>query len=188
MKIAMTPSETSLFSAFVSAADHYLEFGAGGSTVLAANHVRSSIISVDSSDEWLAAVSAATATKLKNIRLCKVDIGPTREWGAPADESMRHLWPLYSQSIWSEPNATSADLYLIDGRFRVCCFAETISRAKIGAIVLIHDFATRPAYHVVNTLARRIAVCEALSAFVKDDNSSVADAKQMANDYRFNFY
>ena len=43
---------------------------------------------------------------------------------------------------------TSLDFVLIDGRFRVRCALELIRRG-IDATVFIHDFWTRPHYHVV---------------------------------------
>jgi hypothetical protein len=96
-----------------------------------------------------------------------VDIGPTGDWGRPIDESAKDQWPLYATKIWEIEGADRADLYLIDGRFRVSCFLETLMRCHPNAIILIHDFAPRAEYHIVREFAHEIAVSSNLSAFVR---------------------
>jgi len=179
----MTNSEQALLKSFYQAAKSYLEFGAGGSTVFAAQYV-GRIITVESSSEWLNKVAVQIPG---NVRFSAhlADIGPVRDLGYPLDDKSREQWPAYSTSVWHKPDAHACDLYLIDGRFRVCCFAESLIRAKNGAIILIHDFENRPQYHVVKALCRNVAIAENLSAFVKDNSSDLARAKAVANEYRF---
>jgi hypothetical protein len=69
--------------------------------------------------------------------------------------------------IWLNPEASRADLYLVDGRFRVACFMQIILHAHPDALIAIHDFANRPQYHVIYDVAREIAVRENLSVFVR---------------------
>ena len=61
MTPAMKPSEIGLFSAFCAGAHSYVEFGCGGSTVLAAGLVRGQIKVVDSDPKWLDNVKKACA-------------------------------------------------------------------------------------------------------------------------------
>jgi hypothetical protein len=189
MNVAMTRREATLFEAFLRGSRNYLEFGSGGSTFLAAKHVTDRIISVDSSQEWLAKVNTAVASLPGNkpeLTLHYVDIGPTREWGYPVDDLKRSNWPNYSTQIWFSSEAASyADLYLIDGRFRVACFCETLLRAPSGSFILVHDFDGRPAYHVALSLARRVATIDQLSVFVKDEHADLTKAQQVAEDSRF---
>jgi hypothetical protein len=188
LKLAMTDKEAALLEAHLRATRSYLEFGSGGSTFLAAQYVRDSLISVDSSLEWLTRVESeiGKVRKHADISLHHVDIGPLVQWGYPADHSNRNSWPQYSTSVWQNEGSTDADLYLIDGRFRVACFSETLVHARVGAMILIHDFESRPEYHVVKELTRRVAVADELSVFVKDTNSNVDAAKKMAEAYRYN--
>jgi hypothetical protein len=186
MLLAMSDREAVLFEAFVEKASIYLEFGAGGSTCIAARHVRK-IISIDSSDEWLNKVQQAIVSSGSNteLQLHKVDIGPIGDWGTPTEPTHRHKWPDYSLSVWESQEATLADLILIDGRFRVACFAEALARARDGAIIMIHDFEDRDYYHVLKRLARYIAVTEKLSIFQKDASSDVEGAERIAEEYRY---
>lgn len=186
MNIAMTKDETTLLKAFLSASSNYLEFGTGGSTFLAAQYVKSKIITIDSSQEWLDSVEAKIETLQSHPQIVfhQVDIGKTGQWGYPTDTANKSQWPDYSESVWSEQHASKSDLYLVDGRFRIACFAETAIRAQMGAIILIHDFANRPKYHVVSNFIRCIAVAENLSAFIKDNSTDVHRAAELASEYR----
>jgi hypothetical protein len=125
MTPAMTPSEISLLSGFLRSANNYVEFGIGGSTVLASSLVKRSIVSVESSAEWIEKVASSVDIDRSRIHLNLVhaDIGPVGALGGPASEASRSLWPNYSKVIWSLADVEAADLYLVDGRFRVACFA-----------------------------------------------------------------
>lgn len=188
LPIAMTERETALLDALLEASTDYLEFGAGGSTCRAFQRVKRRIICADSSAKWLAdvekATSEITAGHQPKLVLSLADLGPTGDWGAPTDDESKEKWPSYSLNVWSIDGAEQSDLFLIDGRFRVACFAETFVRARIGSLVMIHDFESRPRYHVVFDFARRVAVAEELSVFVKDERSDVLMAARVAEKYR----
>ena len=100
-------------------------------------------------------------------RLVHVDIGPTKEWGYPDGEARRDDWRSYHERIWADPEASRADFYLVDGRFRVACFAQVLLHAAPDALIAIHDFANRPDYHVVHDVAREVARTENLSVFLR---------------------
>jgi hypothetical protein len=84
----MTDKEMALFEAVTNCASNYLEFGSGGSTVLATTTVSSRVISINSSQQWLDSVRAnATSAPGDRLILHYVDIGPTGDWGAPTDNN-----------------------------------------------------------------------------------------------------
>ncbi|MCB4823450.1 hypothetical protein [Roseicella aerolata] len=165
----MTPAERHLLAALLCRARRYVEFGAGGSTCLAARLVGEAVTSVDSSPEWLARVRAACLDLQLPISptLVHADIGETGAWGYPADTAGRDRWPDYHARVWSDPEAAQADLYLVDGRFRVACFMQTVLRCRPEARIAIHDFGNRPAYHVVREVAQEIAATGTLSVFLR---------------------
>src|SRR5262245_31491438 len=120
----MAPDEWNTFSGFVRCGERYVEFGAGASTVLAAELVKDWVIAFDSSQAWLDLVASACRerkTRLSPVLSC-VDIGEIGDWGFPKDETARERWPRYHASMWDDPHLAEADLYLIDGRFRIACF------------------------------------------------------------------
>src|SRR3978361_649570 len=123
----MTDKEGARLAAHLRVTRSYLEFGSGGSTFLAAQHVRDSLISVDSSLEWLTRVESEIGKVRKHagISLHHVDIGPLVQWGYPADHSNRNSWPQYSTSVWQNEGSTDADLDLIEGRFCMSSLSDT---------------------------------------------------------------
>jgi hypothetical protein len=150
----MEPAGLNLLTERLSGCTCFLEYGAGGSTVLAAEIGVPRIYSVESDRTFLRAVKDAVAEIAPGAKLYDqyVDIGPTIEWGNPRDTSKAAKWPLYSSSIWHEiilKSEHAPDLVLIDGRFRVACFLATLVFSKPGTIVLFDDYYDRPNYHIV---------------------------------------
>jgi hypothetical protein len=185
MRIDMNAREAAVLEAFLRSSNHYLEFGSGGSTALAATCVRRSIISVEASPEWIEKVKVeVTRSKtVERLTLHNPDIGPTRELSYPLGEAHKQQWSNYSTTVWSEPDSALTDLCLVDGRFRVACFCETMARCAAGVIILIHDF-DREAYQVVLEVGRRLAVIDRLSVFTKDQNTNILRAMELSHQYR----
>lgn len=136
----------------------YLEFGAGGSTLLAARLGVPTIVAVDSDAQWVAAVRehAELAPRILDgsISVLHGDIGPTRDWGFPAGEEHKAKWPRYLEVAWVEwtRRGTLPDLVFVDGRFRVaCCLSVVVAVGGAAATtVLLHDmFDQRPDYRDV---------------------------------------
>ena len=182
----MSTPEVELFSAFARCATHYFEFGAGGSTVLASRLVKGSVTAIDSAQVWLDSVLAACASDPTSLspRLEHVDIGETAEWGYPANCDAQGRWPDYYQKFRASEFFTKADLYLVDGRFRVASFATVVLYGNPDAVILIHDYSSRPEYHVVETIAQKVATAEDLSAFVRARGSVLDEAEFLLQKYR----
>lgn len=184
---AMTQKEIMLLTSFYHSARSYVEFGCGGSTFFAAKMVKEQIITVDSDYTWLSKVEVACRvanTKL-HPRACFVDIGPTKEFGYPVDEARREAWPMYHEQVWSIADASAADLYMIDGRFRLACFLQTLLHAQPEAVILIHDYVTRPHYHFVEQFTRELCRTDELVAFQRSANFSREKATAMLLHHRF---
>lgn len=180
----MSAKEYELFLAFVRNSENYVEFGSGGSTFVASKLVKTSILSVDSSSEWLEKVMAACAPHPVQPTLVHIDIGPTGNWGFPANDKQKADWPAYSQDVWGVEGACEGDLYMIDGRFRVACFAQTVLHCRPDALIAIHDFASRPYYHDVHAIARMIASAEEMAIFRPRQGAQDA-ARNLAQAFQF---
>lgn len=165
MQPRMSANEFALFSSFVKTSERYLEFGAGGSTFIASSYVKSWVISINSSQQWLDSVSSACEANRTKPELTFKDIGPVGDWGHPVDPTTRSRWPDYHASIWNSPRSMNADLYLVDGRFRVACFAQIVLHCRPDAIIGFHDFASRNHYHCIREISREIAVAEDMAFF-----------------------
>ena len=147
MQPHMTAAEVTQFELQLAGLSSSLEFGCGGSTLVAARQVRR-IVSVDSDPLWLAKVHAEIAREAVDFTPVHIDIGPVGEWGYPADESRLRDWPRYHTRIWQSMGG-SPDAVLVDGRFRVACLLQAIIHCKPDCIFLFHDFNDRPHYHRV---------------------------------------
>lgn len=150
----MEPEGLKILDSRLAKASIFLEYGAGGSTVLASEMGVRTIYSVESDRGFLDAVTGAVAETKSEANLIDhfVDIGPTAEWGNPKDSTKAAKWPHYASSIWTrifEENLPHPDLILIDGRFRVACFLACLHFAKPGTTILFDDYYDRPHYHVV---------------------------------------
>lgn len=156
MQPRMTAAEITQLELHLAGRASLLEFGCGGSTLVAARQVRT-IVSVDSDPAWLAEVGANLARAAIDFTPFHADIGPTGEWGYPADQSRVRDWPRYHVNVWRTISG-SPDAVLIDGRFRVACLLQTLIHCKPDCIILFHDFNDRAHYHValkhVDVLAR----------------------------------
>lgn len=180
LKIEMSSREIILFKRFLSRAKFYFEFGCGGSTVAACGLVSEKVISVDSSTDWLDRVRAECVGKNISPDLRFVDIGPTGEWGAPIDTISREKWPKYSSSV-----VPGADFYFVDGRFRVACFISALIISEKGSYIGIHDFQSRPDYHIVKSLCTEVASEENISIFIKDAYCNVQKALELYDYYKY---
>ena len=150
MPPAMTPEEIRCYRSHLERAERVVEYGAGGSTMMA---VRAGVhtYTVESDSAWIARLRSrpivVQAEGTGRLTLTRVDIGPVKGLGKPADDSKRENWPLYAAAPWDAKQ--TPDLVLIDGRFRVACILQAVLHAPRDCIVFAHDFWNRPRYHVV---------------------------------------
>lgn len=133
-----------------------LEYGAGGSTVLAAEMPGKTVFSVESDPAHVARLQDwfAVEPPRADVRLHHADIGPTVEWGRPADERAFRRWPGYPISVWDRPDFLHPDVVLIDGRFRVACLLTTAFRITRPVVALVDDYRGRKPYHAVEPFLR----------------------------------
>jgi hypothetical protein len=87
--------------------------------------------------------------------------------------------------MWENDAADTADLYLIDGRFRVACFLETLLHCRPDAVILFHDFAPRPNYHIVREFAREVATAATLSVFIRKPDHSRSHLLEVLDRVRY---
>jgi len=180
MHVPLTPhmpaDEVEKLTSLLKKARCFLEFGAGGSTRLAASLNVPHIYSVESDEAFSAAVAGAVGemkTKSK-LYITHANIGRTKEWGVPVDNSAVVKWPDYPLGIWEKlkQDKKNPNLVLIDGRFRAACALAAIFQLRAGTPILIDDYLGREqAYDVVSKhaplveMAGRMAVFEVPSKY-----------------------
>ncbi len=138
--------DDALFKSALKTARVYFEWGCGKSTLWAATHTDSLIYSFDTSSEWVSKVSRQISDMAARAHINFVNVGPLGDWGTPLGYTQRNNFPLYTQHLWTRQS--DANVILIDGRFRVCCFLNALKYAKVGALILFDDYVNRPHYHI----------------------------------------
>ena len=136
------------------AATTILEYGSGGSTVMAARMGRT-VFSVESDRAWAERLMAHLAPISAKARVHHANIGPTGPWGMPTRQRGAWRFHGYALSVWDRADFVQPDLVLIDGRFRAACLVAVMLRATKPVTVLFDDYAKRGYYHGVERLARK---------------------------------
>lgn len=163
-----------LFVEAMSACTVYAEYGCGASTVWCANNTTVPIIAVDSSAEWIARVRDRSERR-DGLNTVHVDLGELGDWGRPVGYDRRSAFSDYIGAPWTYE--INPDLILVDGRFRVACFLQSLVNAAEGSTILFDDYTERRQYHVVEEFAERVAACGTMAKFVvpaKLDRDAIA--------------
>lgn len=80
--LTLPPAEAELLATSLSQASVVLEYGSGGSTLLALEDPSLRVMTVETDAAYLARVTEAVPDQdLDRLRALHVDLGPTREWG-----------------------------------------------------------------------------------------------------------
>jgi hypothetical protein len=157
----------------------FLEYGSGGSTVMASGYPGLKIHSIDSDEAFLIAVKDRCIQEFPECNLSShhVEIGPTSEWGVPSDLSKANLWPSYSIKPWEEfrKESIKPDLILVDGRFRVSCFLVSLALAPLGTVILFDDYTNRNQYHMVERYLFPESIHGRMARFRKITEPNLAD-------------
>jgi len=149
----MSPGEIELFLCAARGKHFAVEFGVGGSTFCLIDAGIDRVFSVESDITWIETI--ITHEHLRphvasgRLTMHHGDIGPTRKWGHPLDNSRIDDWPNYWREPWRQIPANEVDLVFIDGRFRVACALHALEQGTQDMTVMVHDFWNRPKYEVL---------------------------------------
>jgi hypothetical protein len=165
--LTLPPREAALLSTEYARARVILEYGSGGSTLLAARQPGKLVFSVESDRRWAEDLQLGLDREAppSPAVIYPVDIGPTGDWGRPRDDRAWRRFHRYPLAIWDEPFFRHPDVVLIDGRFRAACLVTVCLRITRPVTVLFDDYANRPAYHAVERLARPAAIVGRMARF-----------------------
>lgn len=156
----MPPEAVEKLTELLKGSSCFLEYGAGGSSRLAARLGVRDIYSVESDKAFLEAVSTALDEDNSAATFHPVfaDIGPTKEWGNPVDNSGVRRWPDYALGVWDQlrTHQMMPDLILVDGRFRLACTLASLLHAPAGTTIMIDDYVKRERHYQAFTRHAKI--------------------------------
>ena len=149
-ELTMPAAEAALLRA-ASAADVILEYGVGGSTVMAVEMAGKTITSLETDQLWVDALNGWFEQNpcKSSPDIVWANIGPTKAWGRPANDEHWNEYAKYPLEIWSLNEIPRPDVVLVDGRFRAGCVLATAFNCTQKTRVLVDDYMRRPSYHRV---------------------------------------
>lgn len=174
--VTLPEDEAKALAGALRKAQVVLEYGSGGSTVMAAE-MGKTVLSVESDAEWLAGMRDwfdRHPPKAK-LLLHYADIGPTGKWGMPTGQKSFRKFPGYALDIWDNPEFEHPDMVLIDGRFRPACLMATAFRITRPVTVLFDDYVGREPYHAIEAMFRPTAFHGRMAQFHLEPTPIPAD-------------
>jgi hypothetical protein len=155
----LDPESGALFPELLAKSRRYLEFGAGGSTVLAARTNKIGMC-VEGDRFFLRDVKRKIADITHQMTLFHADIGETSKWGFPwyreASPGRVERWRSYVETPFLGLNEPFYDFILVDGRFRVACVLKALREGalrKASFKVMIDDYRGREYYRIIEEFA-----------------------------------
>ncbi|WP_101069146.1 hypothetical protein [Roseovarius salinarum] len=128
-----------------------LEYGSGGSTVMAAEMSGKTVFSVESDRDWVRMMRAWFAENPpadgSEVDVIWADIGETRQWGHPKGNAAWRRYHRYPLEVWQLPEFRQPDVVFVDGRFRTGCALAAAFLSTAPVRVLVDDYAPRKRYH-----------------------------------------
>ena len=162
-----------------SSANQILEYGSGGSTLVAAQ-LGKRFVSVESDEEWansLRKVLSRIDTLPSDAKVVWADIGATKEWGYPIDNRKFQQFWSYPLAPWQGSHDCDPDVVLVDGRFRKACFCTAIAMSRKPMTILFDDYRDRKFYHEVEKLVRPAKFVDRMAVF--EVSPSMVTAKDL---------
>lgn len=166
-KLTFTPEVSEFIQEHYAQADVILEYGSGGSTVMASEMVGKTIFSVESSRPWAKMMRRwfDHAQPPSMPLVSHVNIGKTGKWGSPMGTDGFKRYHLYPLSIWDHEDFQHPDVILVDGRFRVACVMAAMLRCTRETTLLFDDYAARKSYHAVEEFLHKQEVVGNMARF-----------------------
>jgi hypothetical protein len=166
-ELTFIPEVGDLVRKHYEAADVILEYGSGGSTVMASEMPGKTIFSVESSRVWTKMMRGwfEEAQPVSMPVMQHVNIGPTGKWGSPRGTDGFKRYHLYPLSIWDSEEFKHPDVILVDGRFRVACALTAMLRCERETTLLFDDYEGRKGYHVIEDYLKKEEVVGNMARF-----------------------
>ncbi|MGH1579166.1 hypothetical protein [Planktotalea sp.] len=166
-ELTFIPEVADLVRRHYEAADVILEYGSGGSTVMASEMPNKTIFSVESSKLWTRQMrrwfNAAQPASMPMMQY--INIGATGKWGSPVDTEGFQRYHLYPLSIWDAEEFKHPDVILVDGRFRVACALTAMLRCEQETTLLFDDYEGRKGYYVIEDYLEKQEVVGRMARF-----------------------
>lgn len=172
--------EGHLFKEAVAGCKLYGEYGMGSSTKWVLSNTEADVIAVDSSQEWVNKVVSANNDPTR-LSASWIDVGPIGDWGRPRSYSKKENFSSYAEALWQ--TSQKPQVVLIDGRFRVCCFLQSLLCSDPGTVIIFDDYTGRPHYHLVEEFVKPTAIHGRQAMFITPANFDRSYAENLRDKF-----
>ncbi|MEB8389343.1 hypothetical protein OO012_19170 [Rhodobacteraceae bacterium KMM 6894] len=152
-ELTMPAAEAAHVASAYADANVILEYGSGGSTVLASELPGKTVFSVESDQAWAEMMRGWFAQNPpvagSYVDVIWADVGETGEWGKPVNTREWRRYPEYPLKVWQLPEFRQPDVVLVDGRFRPGCAMAAAFLTKRPITLLVDDYKRRKGYHAI---------------------------------------
>jgi hypothetical protein len=172
----------SVLKGFLQECNSYFEIGAGASTLIAMNANVRNITTLDTDLPLLnilKSISPRYQTSMLEFNAIHIQVEKVSDWGYPTSKSdWQRTGELFVRAILEHG---SAELTLIDGRFRVASFFAVLESSSKARVVLFDDYLDRSHYWVVESVLCPMKVIGRMAVFYVPENLEVK--KDIWRDY-----
>ncbi len=151
--LTLPPEEAEALRSAYAEASVILEYGSGGSTILAAEMEGKRVTSVESDRGWARMMKQwfieNPPSRESQVDIRWVNIGETHDWGHPVTTERWRDYSDYPLGVWKTGATPHPDVVLVDGRFRVGCALATAFNIERPVTLLFDDYTRRKWMHEV---------------------------------------
>ncbi|WP_162619829.1 hypothetical protein [Salinicola acroporae] len=172
-KVTLPPEVESYITDLYQKSSVILEYGSGGSTIIAAKMSNKHITSVENDAAWARNMDRyiESTDLLSRPKIMHVDVGETGLWAKLKNDAKWRNFHRYPTQAWHRDDFVHPDVVLIDGRFRRACFITTFLMIEKPTIVLFDDYTDRHYYHEIERLAEPTETVGRMARFDLEPNS-----------------
>ncbi len=161
---AMPHRETAYLARRLRRSQSFIEFGAGGSTLLALSASVKKVLSVESDVRLAGFLKSRAATSTTDFTIVTPALHEMGAWGYPISTGdLSEIGRAYSHAA---DGAGPFDTVLVDGRFRVACALTIAGRVTRRTMIMVDDYSGREEYHTVEEFLGRPRMRGRLATFV----------------------
>ena len=175
----LTENERLFFTLILRTSKKFLEFGMGGSTLLAFKTLSiEKIVSVEHNFDWFKKISNFDGINNqigKRIFLDFINLGKLKK-NYPLKENINNF-SIYSNQIFQKYE-NDYDFVFIDGIFRVACALQTILNCQNDVKIMIHDMNYYIKYHILYKYLEVIYSIDTMVLFCIKKNINIEEVKK----------
>ncbi|MEL7012482.1 MAG: hypothetical protein AAFO72_04295 [Pseudomonadota bacterium] len=152
-ELTLPEAEAATLGAAYERANVILEYGSGGSTVMAGALPGKQVFAVENDKAWALMMREWFAQNPPNggtaVDIIWNDTGETKAWGYPKDTAHYLRYPQYALKVWELDEFRQPDVVFVDGRFRTGCILACALRTGRPVRVFVDDYLDRETYRAV---------------------------------------